>query len=88
MRTTKAVMFAVTAMFLAAGFTQAGAESGQSSAQAARTSVRTQAAPTASSAMAQAAAPIAQADGIFYAGKVAKPCTYRGGPKTGNWDCR
>ena len=77
MRTTKAVKSAVIATFLAAGVAQAGAETKQSTAQPARTSVRTQA----------ASAPRAQAD-VFYATKTSKACTYRGGPKTGSWDCR
>jgi hypothetical protein len=71
-------MFVGIATFLAAGLAQAGTDTGQSAAQPARTSVQTQA----------AAASRAQADGIFYAGKAAKTCTYRGGPKTGSWDCR
>ena len=78
MLTNKAVKFAVIATFLAAGVAQAGAETRQSAAQPARTSVRTQ----------TAAASMAQADGVFYAAKLAKSCTYRGGPKTGTWDCR
>ena len=78
MRTTKAVMIAGVATFLAAGLAQAASETGQSAAQPARTSVQKQ----------TAAAARAQADGLFQAVKVGKTCTYRGGPKTGNWDCR
>ena len=77
MRTTRAVMFAGIATFLAAGLAQAGTDADQSATQPARTSVQTQA----------ATASRAKADGIFYAG-VAKTSTYRGGPKTGSWDCR
>lgn len=78
MRTTRAVMIAAIATFLAAGLAQAGTETGQSAAQPTRTSVQKQ----------TAAASRAQADGVFQAVKVGKSCTYRGGPKTGNWDCR
>lgn len=77
MRTTEAVVLAGIATFLAAGLAQAGTDTGQSAAQPTRTSVQTQ----------TAAASRAQADGVFYAVKIAKTCTYRGGPKTGNWDC-
>lgn len=78
MRTTKAAIFAGIATFLAADLAQAGTDTGQSAARPARTSVQTQ----------TAAASRAQADGVFYAVKFAKTCTYRGGPKTGSWDCR
>ena len=78
MRTTKAIMFAGIATFLAAGLARAGSDIVQPAAQPARKSVQTQA----------AAASRAQAEGLFYAGKVTKTCTYRGGPKTGSWDCR
>lgn len=78
MRTTKAIMLAGIATFLAAGVAQAGAETKQRAAKPPRTSVQT---------TQTAAASRAQAD-VFYAAKAAKSCTYRGGPKTGNWDCR
>lgn len=78
MRTTKAVVFAGIATFLAIGLAQAGTDAGQSATQSTRTSIQTQA----------AAASRAQADDVFYAVKIAKTCTYRGGPKTGSWDCR
>ena len=78
MRTTRAMMFAVIGAFLAYGLAPAGAATEKSAEQQARTSVRAH----------SAAAARAQADGVFYAGKVGKSCTYRGGPKTGNWDCR
>ena len=78
MRTTKAVMIAGIATFLAGGFAQAGTEARQSAAQPARTPVQKH----------TAADSRAQADRVFQAVKVGKSCTYRGGPKTGNWDCR
>ena len=73
----KALKLAVIATFLAAGVAQAGAEAKHRAVQPTRTSVRTQ----------SASAPLAQAD-VFYAAKTSKACTYRGGPKTGSWDCR
>ena len=78
MRTTKAVMIAVTAIFFAGGLAQAASETAQLAAQPVRTSVKKQ----------TAADSRAQVDGVFYARKTAKSCTYRGGPKTGSWDCR
>ena len=78
MRTTRAMMFAVIGAFLAHGLTPAEAATDKSAEQQARTSVRAHAAATSR----------AQADGIFYAGEVPKSCTYRGGPKSGSWDCR
>ena len=80
MRCTKAVIFAGIATFLAASLAQAATETGQSVAQPARahTSVQKQTASTAR----------AQTDSAFYAVKVGRSCTYRGGPKIGNWDCR
>lgn len=78
MRTTRAMMFAVIGALLAYGLAPVEAATDKPAEQQARTSVRAHAAATSR----------AQADGIFYAGKVSKSCTYRGGPKTGSWDCR
>ena len=78
MRSTKAVMFAVIATLLAGDFAQAEVGAGKSATHPTRASVR---AHTATAAR-------AQADDVFYAAKLRKSCTYRGGPKSGNWDCR
>lgn len=73
MRNNKSVMFAVIAALLAAGMTLARAE-----AKPSERSVGTFTRVHSSAYAAQQT----------QAGKVAKSCTYRGGPKSGIWDCR
>ena len=72
---TKAVTLALIATFLAGG-PPAGADTSRTAGQ-----------PVYGDARAQAATG-SQVSGKSRAAKPAKSCTYRGGPKTGFWDCR
>lgn len=74
MRNNKPVMFAVVTTLLVAGVTSARAETKPSSEQSVSASTR--------------AHPSTYAAQLVQTGNDTKSCTYRGGPKTGTWDCR
>ena len=74
---TKAVAFALIATFLVGGL-PAQADTGRAAGQGALTGARAEAAKTTGS----------QSYAKSRETKPAQSCTYRGGPKTGFWDCR
>lgn len=76
MRNNKPVIFSVITTLLVAGVTSARAETKPSPEQSVSASTSTRAHPSAYAAQ------------IAQTGNDTKSCTYRGGPKTGTWDCR